>query len=465
MPITLTCTCGRQQTIANTMAGRSFACAGCGKTMTVPAMGVLATPMPKPMVQPVALPSSARPGWLLLAAGVVLLLISGGGWLIWSMTRETPTEMPPIARTPDPQPELKRPIEPPSPPKKPVVEEKEWPPLRTPFPSNPYIELPKVIEPVKPKLPEVALIEPVKQEGELPNPFLLPPIKEPLPKVVEKKPNVMEPLKLVWRLKENDVFFQELMVAQQPNFKVAGIPFTSQLRYRIVSRFSVKKVNADGSLVVEQRIESAKLLAADDLTKAVATAAVAKMPGTTYKLELGPKMDVTKFEGVEDNPKIAAFQAAGGMGMQMISLLDRDGWKELAQATFFQMDQPLKVNERWSKPMKHNWGSLGSWSGQIHYLYLGKQANQHKVAYGLQLAYKAPGAGMVGLMKVDNANFQTQQAEGVILFDATRGRVVGAEERFRVRGVVNATLVGQQVLIEIEENQHFLIRIHEKLVP
>jgi hypothetical protein len=268
----------------------------------------------------------------------------------------------------------------------------------------------------------------------------------------------MEPLKLVWKLNADDTFFQELVVTQKPTFKAQGIAIVSVLQYGIVSRFRVTKINEDGSRVVEQKIESAKLLQADDLTKPLVADAVAQMVGKTFKLELSPKMDVTKFDGDVGGMKVAG----GGMGLQMASLLDRDGWKELAQATFFQFDQPLKVKDTWSKPMTHNWGALGTWSGKIHYRYDGKQQNLHRVAYGLQLAYKAPAAGAVGLMKVNNANFQPQQAEGYLLFDSARGRVIGAEERFRVKGVINASFVGQNTQIEIEEDQHFAIRIHDK---
>jgi hypothetical protein len=155
---------------------------------------------------------------------------------------------------------------------------------------------------------------------------------------------------------------------------------------------------------------------------------------------------------------------AGGMGMQMTSLVDRDGWKELAQATFFQMDRPLKVKDRWQKPMTHNWGALGAWSGQITYLYFGKQDNFHKVGYQLNLAYKAPGAGAVGMMKINGATFQPPQAEGMLLFDSVKGRTVAAEERFRVRGLISVNLFGQNTQIEVEEDQHFQIRIHDKLV-
>ena len=152
--------------------------------------------------------------------------------------------------------------------------------------------------------------------------------------------------------------------------------------------------------------------------------------------------------------------------MQMVSLLDRDGWKELAQATFFQMDGPLKANARWSKGLTHHWGSLGSWDGQVKYAYLGQEGANHKIGYGLQLAYKAPKAGAtIGGMQILGAEFQAPEAGGVLVFDAVRGKVVAAEERFRVKGLLTTSILGEKTAIEIDEDQHFLIRIHEKLIP
>jgi hypothetical protein len=271
-------------------------------------------------------------------------------------------------------------------------------------------------------------------------------------------------MRLVWKLKEGDTFYQELIVTQKPNFSIGGLPITLLLQYRIVSRFTVLKVNADGSLVVQQKVEKAKLLEADELTGAAIAEMVARLPGTTFTLHLSPKMDVTKFEAASLPPGVVPL--AGGKGMQMVSLLDRDGWKELAQATFFQMDQPLKANARWSKGLTHHWGSLGSWDGQVKYTYLGKEGAHHKIGYGLQLAYKAPKAGAaIGGMQILGAEFRAPDAAGVLVFDAVRGKVVAAEERFRVKGVLTTSILGEKTAIEIDEDQHFLIRIHEKLIP
>jgi hypothetical protein len=451
MAITLTCTCGQTQNVSNATAGQTVRCVGCAKELTIPPMGVLPTSKTKPVAEPTLQSSKREIGLVLLAAGILLLLATGVAWTIVLTAPEKPSEAMLIAQAKVLEPNERRIVEP-------------LPVERKP-PELTKKELPAVIEPVKPKELPPAVIEPVAQLGELPNPFLLPILPEPPPKIVEKKLNLLEPLKLVWKLQEGDVFYQELVVTQKPTFRVQGIPIASLLQYRIVSRFTVKKRNDDGSLIVEQKIESAKLLLADELTKSAVAGAVAQLPGATFTLQLSPKMDVTKFAGGVGGPKVGALQLGGGMGMQMTSLLDRDGWKELAQATFFQMDQPLAANARWLKPMTHNWGSLGYWSGQIHYHYKGKQENLHRVAYGLQLAYKAPGPGAVGMMKVNGANFQIQQAEGMLLFDSARGKVVAAEERFRVRGFINANLLGQNTQVEIEEDQHFAIRIHDKLVP
>jgi hypothetical protein len=418
---------------------------------------------------------------ILFAVGGVLLL-AAGSWLAWVVTRPAPEIVDPIAQNPELPPRVVKPVpkerrtedvkkpEPKPPVIQPAAIEKKEEPRPAIEPKKPVIqpiktEEPKkpVIQPIKTEEPKKPVIQPIKPE-EPKKPVVKPKKKDSPPVVVKKKPDdVIQPIKLVWKLKEGEEFFQELMVAQKPSFKVQGIPIAMVLQYQIISRFKVLKAGADGSLIVEQKIVGAKLMLADDLTRPTVAGAIARLPGTTYTLHLSARMDVTKFEGKVAGPNIGNMKFAGGMGVQMTSLIDRDGWKELAQSTFFQMGEPLKVGTRWAKPMTHNWGSLGSWRGKINYLYMGQQKDLHKVGYGLQLAYQAPRGGSVSLLKVNGANFQPQQAEGMLLFDAARGKVVAAEERFRVRGIVNASLLGSNTPIEIFEDQHFQIRIHDKL--
>ena len=451
MTVTLTCACGQRHYVAAGMAGRTLACIACGKALTVPAMGRLelpqAKPRPRPKPTPPAPSSTGATIALIAMAGLLLAGVAGGlAW--WMMSQRAAEELSQIAQHPDNEPGENRPE-----PKPPLEEKKrDTAPERTP----PELKAPPapMAEPVKPREAPIPV-------SDLTKPVDLPKLKESPPVAEQKPANLIKPLTLAWKLRADDHFFQELTVTQKPNFKIQGIAVAAALQYEIVSRFTVKKANADGSLIIEQKVVSAKLLSADDLTKPTVSAALAKVPDTVYTLHLGPQMDVTKFEGDVAGPNVAPL--AAGLGMQMTSLLDRDGWKELAQATFFQMDQPLKAGARWTKAMTHNWGNLGSWSGKIHYAYMGQQGSIHKVGYGMQLAYKAPIGGKIGLMAIDGAAFQPRDAGGTLLFDAAKGRVVAAEERFRVAGVLNVNLLGQSTPIEIDEDQHFLIRIHESL--
>lgn len=268
------------------------------------------------------------------------------------------------------------------------------------------------------------------------------------------------PIRLEWRLKEGDSFQQELIVAQKPSFRMQGLTFNSLLQYRVVSRFTVKKVAADGGLIVQQKVEEAKLLQADNVTQGLLAGVVAKLPGTLFTIHLNDKMDVTKFEGGGDGPQAMAPKLPAGQALQMASLMDVDGWKEMAQATFFQPCKGLKAGERWAKPMTHNWGPLGAWTGKIHYAYSGSQKEIHKVDYALELAYQAPkaGAGIMGI-PIQGAKFGAPETAGSILFDAKEGRVTASEERFRVRGQITINLLGQNTTVDIEEEQQFSMRI------
>lgn len=446
MAITVTCSCGQQQFADDTLAGQTMPCLVCGQPLAIPSDAPRA-PARKPTARArKIMPHIRWPVWLVAAA--LIPFIAFGTILVIYATRPHPNE--PIVEDSNPAPIAKTIAPLP-------------PPIPQPRLSNPETkaDAPNLAEPVKPKpeiprpkvVPTLPKIEPVK-------PKALPPV-EP-----KGTPAIAQPLPLVWNLQEGMVFFQELTVTHRPIFKVNGLPVPSFLNYRVVSRFTVKRRDAADTWTVEQKIESAQLLNADDLSKSTVEGAIGKLPGTVFQLRLNRKMEVTAFEGAAN-----AWNFAGaGLGIQTASLIDRDGWRELAQATFFQFDQAPTPGLRWSKPMAHHWGSLGAWNGQIHYVDLGREpatpataeASLHKVGYALQLAYQAPKAGAIGLMTIQNAQFNPPQGSGFLLFDSRRGRVIAAEERFRVQGVLTANILGQATRIEIDEDQHFAIRIHDK---
>src|SRR5260370_17576963 len=263
-----------------------------------------------------------------------------------------------------------------------------------------------------------------------------------------------QPLILEWKLKQGDIFFQELKVVQKPSSRLLGVLFNTSLQYTVLSSFTVEKTSPEG-LQVKQKVEAAHVVQADALTERILAHAILKLPGTTSTIYPNSRMEVSKFTAAAKPFQMA--NLLGGQGLQLASLLDQDGWKELAELTFFQPNRTLERNAKWSRKMTHNWGALGSWAGHINYTYAGKEKLIHKVAYALDLAYKAPKAG--GMLPINNAAFKPQIACGLILFNAERGKVVEAQERFHVPSRLSIALLSQNSPAATSQNHHSTIPI------
>ena len=418
------CSCGHRQQLAAEMAGKSARCEACGKQFTLPALGVLA---PRPTKSTDARHRSRVDIRRIALAGVVGLVCLGGliAYLWWSPTR---LAAPPIAVAAIP------------------VETNDPPPPRRQIEIEPAPS--RLIDP--PAEPETIPVLPTPVPKEVAKPLPLPeekPKDEPIRPVVGVEP----------RLKIGSGFDQDLTVTQKPIFRVQGVVVNSVLRYRIVSKFTVRKMESDGTLIVQQKVAQAELLQADDTTRLLLAGPVAKLPGTEFTLHLNPKLEVVRFEGEVGKPQGGIF--GGGQAIQLTSLLDADGWKEMAQATFFQLPLPI-ADRRWSRPLSHGWGPLGQWDGHIDYAYAGMEGRLHKITYAMRLAYKAPPVGKgAAPFGIANPKFQARQAVGQILYDPALRRVVAAEESFRVAGTMRVSLLGPDVPVEVEEDQHFLIKI------
>jgi hypothetical protein len=269
-----------------------------------------------------------------------------------------------------------------------------------------------------------------------------------------KVPAETPSLKGVFR--EGEFFFQQLRVVQKSRFQIQGLPLQGSLEYGILSRLTIKKVRDDGGLEVEQQVEKVQVQA-DDLTRALAQAAGQKLEKSVFTIQVNASGKVTKLQGLPDTG-VGPQMLAGGQGLQMISLLDQDGWKEMTEATFFVPAQPLKLGAKWVKPHTHSWGQLGAWNGQAAFIDAVTKDNLHRIDYQYQLKFEPP-AGKPAAMPLGNIKFQPLLAKGSILFDAHKSRAQAVEEMAQVRGMLNVMLLGANTPVLIEEEQGFLMEI------
>lgn len=117
--------------------------------------------------------------------------------------------------------------------------------------------------------------------------------------------------------------------------------------------------------------------------------------------------------------------------------------------------------------MTHDWGSLGRWTGVTTFMPReGSQRPEEEFQYTHRMSYSAPpeaSEGPGGLpLRITAAHFEPLAAGGTIDYDSAAGRVRTAAERFAVRGVLEASALGQPVEVQLEETQFLEITLTDQ---
>jgi len=264
------------------------------------------------------------------------------------------------------------------------------------------------------------------------------------------------------RPKDAEKLHQEVTVTHKSRYRIQGLDLDSSLQYRVLSSLQLEPAGPDGSRMATQRVEEAQLVQGDALAQAVFPDLLRKLVGSTFRFTLSPERKVVRFEGPPQTIRAAGADPLAGGAPMLASVIDPDGWKELAELTFFQAHDSLAKGQRWQSPLTHSWGPLGSWTGRAEYTCVGREEGLDRISYKLRLAHQPPKAGQGGLpFELLGADFQHQESGGTMDYDRAKQRVVRAEEHFPVKGTLKVGLLGQETPLELDEQQTFTLRILE----
>jgi hypothetical protein len=182
-----------------------------------------------------------------------------------------------------------------------------------------------------------------------------------------------------------------------------------------------------------------------------------------YTYRLNHRGEVIEFTGHRDARVTIPLDLAASTGFQLSSVIDEDGWKELAELTFVAPPDGQQAGEPWRRQMTHDWGALGSWSGITTFAPQPPNGPLAQITFTREMNYTAPRSTTGGLpFQIRDAAFELQQASGVIEFDSAKQRVRKASENFDVRGTVTAELAGVGVQIDLTEQQRIEITLSEQ---
>ena len=257
--------------------------------------------------------------------------------------------------------------------------------------------------------------------------------------------------------------FQELEVVRKPKFVVQGLPFDQNLQYKVMSQYRVGRLSEDGSRDVEQTILEARLISADPMSRKALSTAIDELAGKKFSFQLNSLQEVVDFKGGKKSPKVIdvkkPFDILDTEGFRVTSVIDDDGWKELAQLSFF---VPHPQDPKWVGQIHHDWGELGNWDGTTDYTRGETTRKLLQVSYQHNLRYSPLDEAVEASkfpFKIDGTKFKAEKAGGSIQFDTVEGRVDSAVETFNVSGEVEASALGTTAKIQIMEQQLFKIRL------
>lgn len=259
---------------------------------------------------------------------------------------------------------------------------------------------------------------------------------------------------LRWQFKTGDVFFNEVRQNTQTIITVRDQVQPQELKQTVLCRYTVKDVRADGTVVLERRVENVTFENDKGLPDVERIAKL--MKGMTFSLTLDPrKHQIIKLEGYDDFiGRLAQLDEDAAKAMR--AMLPVEAISASIEADFFHTpDQAVKKGDGWTRRFRMPMGPLGNLTGQNTYTYADEtftdpkdeDAKQPRQRFTFSTAAKLepPSADQAtpGGLQFSNANLKIEEARGTVLFDASKGRVVKAATTMKFTVTLTAEANGQ----------------------
>jgi hypothetical protein len=275
-------------------------------------------------------------------------------------------------------------------------------------------------------------------------------------------------VKLEWKFKKGDQFTQETVTSLKQTIKGLGTERKEDLETTTISAFTVVEQNADGSVVLEQKITTMKTKDAAsgrpaDLTK--------HLEGATFRITLTPKdgrLQVTRLEGYEEMMK--KITEGDPQGAKVIrSLLPEEVLRKSLEESFtFLPEKPVNKGEKWERKHDVPLGPLGRLAVTHTYIYEGPEQLDgrpvEKLAVTMAVSYTPPGkADSAGLQfQITGGSFEAKNATGTLYFDNANGKLVRADMRMNLDGKLNVTTPKGNEVIQVSQTQEVRLRVSSK---
>jgi hypothetical protein len=270
-------------------------------------------------------------------------------------------------------------------------------------------------------------------------------------------------VKLAWTFKQGERFFVEEVVKVRQTIKISGTENRQDLDQTRVSRFMVLKANADGSAVLEQKIEAVKVKVSGEGPDAD-TKVLGQFVGATFLIGIDSKRNITRFDGyeqlikkiVKDNPVNAKLVRA---------LMTEESLKAGIQDMLaVAPNQEVKPDKTWTGKTTLPLGPLGTLALVNTYklVSVAEASKDAKITMTAKASYTPPAANQDLSLKVAGGDIRLEKAAGTFFFDAVRGRLLRSESSHTLEGTLKVTIRDAPVEVELHQEQSLKRSVLEK---
>jgi hypothetical protein len=216
----------------------------------------------------------------------------------------------------------------------------------------------------------------------------------------------------------------------------------------------VKKL-ADGSLLLEQTIESVKVKVSGAGPDAD-TRVLKQFEGARFQIALDARGKITRLEGYD--ALIKRLTGDNRANAKLVrALVTEESLRTAAQAVFsFLPPKEVALEESWKTETALPLGPLGSLflENTFTLAAVEKAGQVAKITYTSRGGYMPPRASDGDrTLRIAGGDLRLRQANGTIIFDVAAGRLQRAQAKLGLEGTLRITLQDVEVDMEIRQEQ------------
>jgi hypothetical protein len=262
--------------------------------------------------------------------------------------------------------------------------------------------------------------------------------------------------------------------------KIAGQDIKQEQKQTFLFSWEVKtKDDAKKETTIEQKIEGVKMeitiggnvIKFDSTDPSAAENPLSSffkpLVGSSFKLTLNDKMEVTKIEGRDTFVKKLK-DANPTMAPLLDRILDENQLKQMSEPAFAVVPGPnvdVSKDKTWKRPpgegtIKLNMGPIGTYDAKYTYTYEGTEkvgaVDLHKIKMETELKYAAPSGDQAsGLpFKIESGNLDTKEKPtGTILFNKEKGRVEKTSMKVGLKGNLKIKVGETSAEVTLDQDQ------------